>query len=228
VTAGQVPGQVLAGQGPADGVAVHVDDEGVAMEEQGPEVRVEEVVARPGQVPEDVDVVLRGQPQQLGIDAGRRVAGTVVFGVLVVERLGQDLARAQADGRDALVPERGVVRAAVVGPGLEAPGGLGVEPLLDDLVELGELGQAADEKIAVARADHVDVEVERGLVERHGRVFDVVARALEAQLLAGPGAEDDGPGRLEVGGAQGPGRLQDDPGRGRGGRGGRRRRWLQP
>ncbi len=210
VALGQVLGQVLAGQGPADRVAVHVDDHGVAVEEERPEEGVEQVLPGRRQVPEDVAVILAGFAQALGVDRARPVARHVVLGVLVVELLGQDLARAQADGRDVLAPERGVVGAAVVRPGLELGDRHRVEALLDDLVELGELGHAADEEVAVARPDHVDVHVEDGLVEGDRGVFGVPARTLEPHLLAGPGAEDDGPGRLEAGGPEGPGRFQND------------------
>ena len=214
VSLGQVLAQVLAGHGPGDGVAVHVDDGRVAVEEKRPMDGVEEVLAARGQLAEDVAVILAGFAQALGVDQAGAVAGHVVLGVLVVEHLGQDLAAAEADGRHVLGPERGVVRAAVVRPGLEPGDRLRVEAALDDLEELGELGHAADEKIAVARPDHVDVHVEDGLVERDRRVLGVVARALEPELLAGPGAEDDGPGRLEAGLVEGPGRLEHDRRRG--------------
>ncbi len=126
---------------------------------------------------------------------------------------GQDLARAQADGRHALRPEGGVVRAAVVRARLEPGDRRLVETALDDLEELGELGHAPDEEVRVARPDHVEVHVERRLVERDDRVFGVVAGTDEAELLAGPGGEDDRPGRLELGRRKSPDGLEDDRGR---------------
>ncbi len=211
----QVLGQVLAGHVPADRVAVHVDDRGLAVEEERPEEGIVQVLLRRPQVPDDVAVVLGRLAQPLGIDHPRPVAGHVIFGVLVVELLGQDLAGAQADGRDVLRPERGVVRAAVVVARPQLGDRRRVEPLLDDLVKLGELGHAADKKVAVAGPDHVDVHVERRLVEGPDRMLGVIARAHEAQFLAGPRAEDDRPGRPELGRREGPGRFEH--GRGRGG-----------
>ncbi len=209
----QVLRQVLAGKNTRDRVAVHVDDARVAVQEERPVDGVEQVLARRRQVGDDVAVILAGLAQELGVDHPRAVARHVVFGVLVVELLGQDLARPQADGRDVLGPERGVVGAAVVRPGLEPGDRRRVEGPLDGLVELGELGHAADEKVRVARPDHVDVHVEGGPVEGYHRMLGVVARALEPQLLSGPGAEDDRPGRLEPGRDEGPRRFEDDRGR---------------
>ncbi len=169
---------------------MHVDNACIAMQEERPVdgIEVSRVVARWAMTSQWYWLASR---RIVGVDHPRAVARHVVFGVLVVELLGQDLARPQADGRDVLGPERGVVGAAVVRPGLEPGGRRRVEGLPGDRVELGELGQAADEKVRVARPDHVDVHIERGPVEGDRRVLGVVARALEPQLLTGPGAEDD-------------------------------------
>ena len=207
---GKILSQVFAGHGTADGVAVHVHDGRVLVDELGPEEGIEEVVFGVGQAGDDLQVISGGQGQEGRVDRLGPVAGAVVLGVFIVELVGQDFAGAQADRGHVLVPERGVVGAAVIDPRLEELDDIGIERGLDLLEEFAVFEHAADHQGGIAGANHVDVEVADGFVQREDGVFRVIPRPDRAHFLAGPGGEEDRSGGLISRGFEYASRLQGD------------------
>lgn len=130
-----------------------------------------------------------------------------------------DAALPEREGGDAGVSEGEVIGAVVSSRGIRSQRGDGVAELFGDGFyggeESGALSSVGVELVALAEGKNlVEVEVEIELPDGHGRMLREIGGAEQALLLGGDGSEDDGVGRLYLGGGESAGHLHDHGGAG--------------